>query len=338
MPSTGEELRPTAAFDAYWRFAAERQRVFFRRLRGEPPPWTDDAIIAANRFTNPYRATDRVSQYLISRVIRRGDQSREELLFRILLFKLFNKISTWEWLEKCFGVVEWRSFDRSEYECALAELKSEGRSLYSAAYMMPSPQLGEATKHADHLKLVEYMMLDGLADKLATCDSLEQSYKTVKSYPSMGSFLAFQMAIDVNYSSLTSFDEDSFVVAGPGALDGLKKCFGDFVSSPEAVIAEVTNRAPEELSRRGFETLFGRELKLIDCQNLFCETSKYTRLSNPEIAGASGRTKIKQRYIAVNVETLAELVLPEKWCLDDRVREFYAELRRDTQDASADDR
>jgi len=48
------------------------------------------------RFTNVYRASDRVSQYLIRRVIYEGDQSEEEVFFRTLLFKIFNRIETWE--------------------------------------------------------------------------------------------------------------------------------------------------------------------------------------------------------------------------------------------------
>ncbi len=37
--------RPTRVFDTYWRFAAERQEIFFRRLRHEPEPWTADPIL-----------------------------------------------------------------------------------------------------------------------------------------------------------------------------------------------------------------------------------------------------------------------------------------------------
>jgi hypothetical protein len=35
-------LKPTEVYDSYWRFAAERQEVFYRRLQRLPPPWTDD--------------------------------------------------------------------------------------------------------------------------------------------------------------------------------------------------------------------------------------------------------------------------------------------------------
>ena len=101
-------LKPTPAYDSYWRFAAERQHVFFRRLKRLPPPWTDDPILLTYKFTNAYRASDRVSQYLIRRVIYRDDLPDDpaEVVFRVLLFKLFNRIETWELLEKAIEVAK----------------------------------------------------------------------------------------------------------------------------------------------------------------------------------------------------------------------------------------
>lgn len=85
-------LKPSPVYDTYWRFAAERQEVFFRRLERRPPPLTDDPILVDYKFTNAYRASDRVSQYLIRRVIYREDlpSGPGEVCFRILLFKTFN--------------------------------------------------------------------------------------------------------------------------------------------------------------------------------------------------------------------------------------------------------
>jgi len=40
-------------------------------------------------------------------------------------------------------------------------------------------------------------------------------------------FLAYQFVTDINYSEITDFSEMDFVVPGPGARDGLKKCFAD---------------------------------------------------------------------------------------------------------------
>ena len=64
--------KPTAVYDTYWQFAAERQEMFFRRLDGSRPPWTDDSILSRFKFTNAYRASDRVSQYLIRDIHLRG--------------------------------------------------------------------------------------------------------------------------------------------------------------------------------------------------------------------------------------------------------------------------
>lgn len=78
--------RPTLVFDTYWRFACKRQELFFKKLRNPNcPPWTDDPILRRHKFTNAYRASDRVSQYLIRKVIYTPDldlQRPEEVFFR----------------------------------------------------------------------------------------------------------------------------------------------------------------------------------------------------------------------------------------------------------------
>jgi hypothetical protein len=63
-PQLPLSVRPSKVFDTYWRFAAERQEIFIRRIAGSPPPWTADPILREFKFTNAYRASDRLSQYL----------------------------------------------------------------------------------------------------------------------------------------------------------------------------------------------------------------------------------------------------------------------------------
>ena len=64
------------------------------------------------------------------------------------------------------------------------------------------------------------------------------------------------------------------------------------------LIRVVTERQEDEFERLGlrFRDLWGRRLQLIDCQNLFCEVSKYARVKHPQIEGLSNRTRIKQSY------------------------------------------
>lgn len=310
----GRYVLVTSVFDTYWRFAFLRQSAFMRRVRGESPPWTEDPVIAAHRFTNAYRASDRVSQYLIRRVQYAGDQSPEEIFFRTLLFKFFNRIETWEHLVDALGEVRWSGFSLARAEAALDQLRRDGETVYSAAYIMPSPAFGAERKHSNHLRLIEHMMRASAPQRAADAPSLEGVFQLLRGFPSLGDFLAFQITIDLNYSSLLTFSEMDFVVAGPGARDGIRKCFADKGGlTDEDLIRAVADIAPAEFQRLGldFEDLWGRPLQLIDCQNLFCEVDKYARVVHPEFVGLSGRSRIKQRFIAAARPT--PQWYPPKW-------------------------
>ncbi len=309
-------LRPTPVFGSYWHLAAERQSVFFRRVRGEAPPWTMDPVIGAHRFTNTYRASDRVSQYLINEVVYAGSFDAESTVLRILLFKIFNRVETWQTLERESGPLTAETFDAARLTRVLDSRMADGGRLYSAAYIMPSPQLGQPRKHANHLLLLEGMLRRGIVGRILDAKSLQELFGLLSGVPSFGPFLAFQFAIDLNYSDVFDFSEMDFVVAGPGARDGIAKCFEDAGSVPAddliRAVAETADQRFEELGI-SFQSLWGRPLQLIDCQNLFCEVSKYSRVAHPEVLGTSGRTRIKQRF-APAPRTVA-VSYPPKWGL-----------------------
>lgn len=313
----GRSLKTTPVYDTYWRFAAKRQNLFMRRVAGAPPPWSDDPVIAAHRFTNAYRAADRVSQYLIHQVIYGGAQAVEEVFFRTLLFKLFNRIETSEQLTSKLGELTWRGFDFERYAHVLDAMIGRGEPVYSGAYIMPPPCFGSERKHRNHLRLLDHMMRDGAPRRIARARSLQEVFEILRSYPSLGNFLAFQFTIDLNYSEIIAFSEMDFVVAGPGARDGIRKCFSDTAGLSDAdIIRIVAERASAEFERLEltFQTLWGRPLQLIDCQNLFCEVDKYSRVVHPEFQGESGRTRIKQRFTA-RPEPLPQWY-PPKWGLN----------------------
>ncbi len=130
----GRVLDPTPVFTAYWRFAAERHAIYLARVAGRPGPWTDDPVLLRHRFTNCFR----VSQYLIREVSYTGSQRAEEIIFRTLLFRFFNRISTWELLSAAMGELTWAGFDLASYDGVLHEAFAAGHRLYSAA-LSPHP-------------------------------------------------------------------------------------------------------------------------------------------------------------------------------------------------------
>jgi hypothetical protein len=310
----GRRVQPTKVFDTYWRFAAERHRVYQARLRGEPQPWTTDSIIGSHRFTNCYRAADRVTQYLIREVIYRGNQDADEVLFRILLFRFFNQISTWSLLQSALGELTWAAFRHERYDEVLSVAFARGERIYSAAYIAAPPKFGAQRKHTNHLLLLQQMLRSGLPDQLQACGSMAEAFHLLRNYPGMGDFLAYQFLIDINYSTVINFDEMDFVIPGPGARDGLYKCFGLVARGIEAELIRYMSDAQDEHFNRlklSFSGLNGRRLQLIDCQNLFCEVDKYARMAHPEITGYSGRTRIKQRFTPV--DDVLTTWFPPKW-------------------------
>lgn len=317
---------PTPVYDAYWHFAAERQRIFRERLLGRH--WqTEDPVIKKYRFTNTYRASDRVSQYLIANVIYDKPRPWKDILVRTLLFKLFNRIETWLGLERELISIDSKTFDVELYGHALNHIRAQQGTLYSAAYIMPSARVfGSRGKHINHLRLLQHMLETSLDEKLLDCRDAAEGFSLLLSYPSIGPFLAYQLLTDLSYSSDLNFDEASFVCPGPGALDGLQKCFSDPAGfTPAEIIAWTMERQEEEFARRDlpFDDLWGRPLQLIDCQNLYCEIGKYARQAFPNVNGNSGRTRIKQSYQPRSEPVTAWY--PPKWGLNKRIQTWISQ-------------
>jgi hypothetical protein len=315
-------LKPTVVFETYWRFAVERQNIYFRRLRNQPAPWTSDSILREHKFTNAYRASDRASQYLIQNVIYKGDQTASEIVFRTLVFKIFNRIGTWELLQKGVGEICLSNFSTLQYDGVLSKALDQGARIYSAAYIMPSGgrNSGYKRKHQMHLQLIARMMKDGLPAQIASAPSMSAAFHLLKHYPTIGDFLAYQYVTDINYSTITNYSETEFVVAGPGAKDGVRKCFSDLggLTEDETIrfICERQDQCFDAIGVR-FPSLWGRPLQLIDCQSLFCEVDKYARIAHPEFSGITGRTRIKQK-LRPN-KNLLNPWYPPKWGLNKHI-------------------
>lgn len=313
-------LEPTAVFDTFWLFATERQNIFYRKLQEDfPYPYTNDPILLKYRFTNVYRASDRVSQYLLKNVIYNARWSKEDTIFRIILFKIFNKIETWETICSHLAEPTTNNFSFSEADLLLEDQLKFGTKIYSSAYMMPSGSsiFGYKRKHRNHLNLLENILNNGVLYEIIKSTSLENLYQVLRSQPLIGNFLAFQYAIDINYSEVVDFSEMDYVVAGPGALSGIYKCFNNAKKySPELIIRLVADSQDHQFKKRGlkFQNLWGRKLQLIDIQNLFCEVDKYSRVRHPEILGKGGRTRIKRLYTFNN--NPIDYFYPPKWNLE----------------------
>lgn len=299
----------------YFYFIQERMSIFWKKYEHKEH-LTDDPILQKYKFTNVYRACDRVSQYLIKNVIYKdlGRYTPEDVLLRILVFKVFNKIETWNYVSGLTDITI-DSFNVERLSKALSQ-RQRSCPIFSNAYMMAGSHVrykGIKTKHQVWLQMIEDEFIKNRGfEKVLRSRTMEEVYNQLRDYPLIGDFLAYQYTIDFNYSPFLDFDEDSFVKAGVGAVRGIKKCFNSYGSSYEDAIIYTHNHFKELQERYGyiqFRPLPGRDLKLIDLQNCFCETDKYLRAKMPELK--VGNVRIKQHY----KPTLGAIdyLFPEKW-------------------------
>lgn len=312
-------MEVTPVFEVFWRYAAERQNIFFKRMRGEPGPWTSNPIFQAFRITNVYRVSDRASQYLIRSVIYDGKESTrsvEDTFFRILLFKLFNLPATWERYAG-LGEISYRPGILEDIDTNLTNCVNNGIRTCSPAYMMTGSGSKGQPRHRMYLRLLDQWMADGVPRKMANAKSMEEGFKILRPYRLMGDFLAMQYTLDWNYSPVVDWSESEFIAAGPGTLRGIQKCFKDVdlkSNPPIEIISYMAEHQDYGFRKFGlvFQRLGDRPLQMCDISNWFCETDKISRVLMPELDVKPRR--IKNTFEA-NPKPI-EYFYPPKWKID----------------------
>ena len=310
-----------SVYDTYWRTAAERQEIFNKKLKGGLAPFTSDPIFQKYKFCNVYRASDRVSQFLIRNVIYGYQSGVEDTLFRIFLFRLINKVETWQLLEDKLGRVSLANFDFDKYAKAIENIKITNGSVYGNAFILCADKAyGYNEKHKNHLALLEQVFVkERMVTRLVKSKTLKELFTNLKQLPLIGNFMAYQLAIDFNYSEIFNFDENDFTIAGPGAERGIKKCFlGTGGKSSEYIIQYMVENQDKEFGRLGvkFMNLWGRPMHAIDCQGWFCETDKYSRVKFPELR--SNRIKVKAEFKQIN--SAISYFYPPKWGINEKMK------------------
>lgn len=317
----------TVVWESYWRFIIERDAIYHKRLRNEKPPWTDDNILQKHKFTNVFRACDRVSQYLIKEIIYNSaySQESEEVVFRILLFKFFNHISTWDSLKAQLGVPTWKNFNEAAYVQVLDELKAKGIKMFSGAYQhndLSNCSDVSPEKHPRYIRPLKEMMDGGVTAELQKAHSYEQAFNIIQQYALHANFIGMQHLVDINYSEVINFDENDFIIPGHGCLNGMRKCFG-LPKAPSTAEAQAIHYRLVDQQDAFFEacqvppvTLFGRKLHCIDFQNVFFETDKYARHAHPEFNLKSRTGRVRDRIKTFKVtDDLPAPFFPPKWNL-----------------------
>lgn len=319
------------SFTWYLYWICERMDIFWRKYSGDRKPWTDDPILQKYKFCNTYRCLDRVSQYLLSHVIYNGkDYEPEDMFYRILLFKHFNKIETWEAIEKELGDIT-LNVELEDIAKCLDDMVKRGITIYGSAYIINCYfyQLPEysymkgMSKHRAHFSVFQREIFDnGHIYDFLDAQSLEELFGVFRKMKIYGDFTAQQYAIDLNYSTLFNFDENDFVITGLGSIRGIERTFEDARGCDYVGVIKWVHENFEELMSH-FEKETGMEFKplpnrlptLIDLQSTFCETDKYLRVRGLDTPGVKVKgVRMKAEY--KESPKKIEYFFPPKWNID----------------------
>lgn len=310
----------------YW--MCERMNIFWRKYRGDAYPWTEDSILNRFSFTNVYRCLDRVSQYLISHVLYNGKHYEpEDIFFRILLFKHFNKIETWEALESKFGDITYQGGSFFEEIADYLDEVSKHETIYNSAYIIccyfykfkEYQWMQGLSKYRAHFRVFENeIFANGHIYDFLEADSFEALYKVFHNMKIYGDFTAQQYCIDLNYSSLFNFTENDFVVTGPGSLKGISWVFEnvdkkyDYIGAMRwlqenfnEIMGEFCDKSGMQWNPLPWENI----PTLTNIQNCFCEISKFAKGLGVNFKKNTNE-RIKREYIP---HGRLDYVFPPKW-------------------------
>ena len=167
------------------------------------------------------------------------------------------------------------------------------------------------------------MLRDNVPGGIVAASTYEHAVKILSGYDGIQDFTAQQCATDFSYTRwFQPTDSETFILPGPGSIDGIAKCFGrSFDKEDCSIIIQLMRVSASELSRvaTGKEPpslrSFGvdRPMDLIDYQSAFCEVDKYSRIAHPELNHLSKqkRNKIKASYSPRRL--LPRPVFPNWW-------------------------
>jgi hypothetical protein len=178
--------------DDFFLWIYERDRIHISRQVGKPLPWSSDPIMQKHRFCNVFRILDRTTQFLLTQVIENGDQDPAETIFRVFVFRFFNRIETWNRLNMEIRTISLRTFDIEKYEQVLKAAFDKGIKLYTSAYIIPSPKIITGCAFQSHLALLKRLKEEDVFIKLLHCNTMFEAHTLLTSYPGIGAFIGYQ--------------------------------------------------------------------------------------------------------------------------------------------------
>ena len=217
----------------------ERQKIWEKRfILNLPAPWTENEILANSKFTNVYRELDRNSQWQIKNIISDDSLSLTNLIWKILIFRMFNNPDTFEFAKNKYGwkngIPDYNEYDEIEFQSMISEVRNAGLNPFTNAYLINSMAWKEVNRDTCYTRKVVptfHKELKNIIKVCLTAKTPEEIISFFKTLPSVADFIAHEYYQDFTYIPKYSkykfmkFDQNDFTNVGPGASVGIRLIF-----------------------------------------------------------------------------------------------------------------
>lgn len=283
--------------DAMADFIIERHKIFLKRQKGLPKPWTTDPVLRASKFTNIYRELDPGTTWIVDNIVK-PYEDHPDLWFMLCAARLINWPPTLQRLMDD-GVWPVKTWNTERVYQSLVRYKEAGNKLITGAYIVNSVFPPRYPKREG--SKAEYIPFVGLAPLWERRKEVRHVFKTtmvdslaaLTSFHGWGAFMSNQVLVDLSYSKKwlgRAPDLNTFTSPGPGTTKGMNWLLnghmqavykGDKLNEPmirtrdlvnAAVRAKVPAKYWTEDPWTGFATI-----SMPNYSNCHCETSKMVR-------------------------------------------------------------
>lgn len=291
----------TSTKEGFVTWMAERQCIFLKKQAGQPKPWTDDAILRDNKFTNVYRQQDKGTIALMDMMSYAKDWPVEDQVWNVIWYRLFNHYELAE-LGPIMVSDEARLYEK------LRDRYNRNLKVFTSAHMTTG--VGGEAKVDTYIRASEdaVSLIPKVCDALTT-RSMATVFGVLQEIYLVGRFVAYEIVCDLRFMPIwgarndattlysTSYPADTFTWAnmGPGACRGLTR-LGLLELTPSGG-PRYSNQAKGvelmcellEYSLKSLPPMQSRwPFELREIEHSLCEFDKYERIRRHE-----GQARVK---------------------------------------------
>lgn len=233
---------------------------------GEP---VEDEIVRTRKFTNVFRLLDRGSQYLLELM-----NEYDETIDRLALSYLYRQVNRPDTMEEIIAsndgyIPNFDDVTNPEWikDVIWPVIEARPGEFLNGAYIiliMTNDPRSLSDKMADIFPGAK-SYLEAVAEE----DVLEERVRLLRKTPGLGPFLSMQIATDLGYCKGEPYQENDFILPGPGAKKGAGLI--GYKRAEDIITTFPVDQIPNLPYSRG------RRASWMDIQNVFCEFGKYVR-------------------------------------------------------------